>query len=395
MSDLQITRNAEFPDTLRIARARSLPGLGPRLLFFSGGSALNEIARLLKLYTHNSIHLITPFDSGGSSQVLRDAFEMPAVGDLRSRLMALADETVLGQPDIFRLFSYRFPRTASQADLAAEFATLMDGRHRLMKAISQPMRSLILSQLKAFAVNRPEDFELAEASIGNLILAGGYFANGRALEPVLFLMSKMVAVQGTVRAIVDRNLDIGAVLQDGTMIPTQRLLTGKEVSPITSPVRELFFLDQGVRLSRADVPLPRRNRKLIGQADLICYPPGSLFTSVIANLLPKHVGRSIARRDVPKIYVPSLGADPECHGMTLTDQVAALIGALRGDAGTECPVGDLMTAVLCDSDAIGAQEAVRLKSRFGLPLVRLPLRRADDPQRYDPEKVCDALLSLT
>jgi len=142
VSDLQVTRNLEFPDTLRIARARSLPNLGPRLLFFSGGSVLNEIARMLKLYTHNSIHLITPFDSGGSSQVLRDAFEMPAVGDVRSRLMALADESVLGQPDIFRLFSYRFAKAACPADLAEEFATLMDGRHRLMKAISQSMRGL-------------------------------------------------------------------------------------------------------------------------------------------------------------------------------------------------------------------------------------------------------------
>ena len=395
MSDLQITRNVEFPDTLRIARARSLPGLGPRLLFFSGGSALNEIARVLKLFTHNSIHLITPFDSGGSSQVLRAAFEMPAVGDLRSRLMALADETVLGQPDIFRLFSYRFAKTATQADLAQEFAALMDGHHWLMKAISQPMRSLILSQLRVFASNRPPDFDLAGASVGNLILAGGYFANDRALEPVLFLMSKMVAVQGTVRAIVDRNLDIGAVLQDGTRIATQRLLTGKDVSPIASPVRELFLVDRGTRISPEDVPLPRRNRKLIGQADLICYPPGSLFTSVIANLLPKHVGRSVSRRNVPKLYLPSLGVDPECHGMTLTDQVAALIGALRVDVGPECPVADLMTAVLCDGDAVDGQDAVRLKARFGLPLVRLPLRKADDPLRYDPEKVCEALLSLT
>lgn len=395
MSDLQVTRNVEFPDTLRIARARSLPNLGPRLLFFSGGSALNEIARMLKLYTHNSIHLITPFDSGGSSQVLRDAFEMPAVGDLRSRLMALADESVLGQPDIFRLFSYRFAKAACPAGLAEEFATLMDGRHRLMKAISQPMRGLILSQLKVFAVNRPTDFDLAGASLGNLILAGGYLANDRALEPVLFLMSKMVAVQGTVRAIVDRNLDIGAVLQDGTAIPTQRLLTGKDVSPITSPIRNVHLLDRGLRLSGEDVPLPKRNRKLIGQADLICYPPGSLFTSVIANLLPQHVGRSVARRKVPKLYLPSLGADPECHGMTLTDQAAALIGALRVDAGADCPVEDLVTAVLCDSDVFDTQDAVWLSARFGLPLVPLPLRKADDPLRYDPERVCDALLSMT
>ncbi|SEM68478.1 CofD-related protein, GAK system [Roseovarius tolerans] len=395
MSDLQIARNVHFPDTLRVTRARSLPNLGPRLLFFSGGSALNEIARALKLYTHNSIHLITPFDSGGSSQVLREAFGMPAVGDLRSRLMALADESVLGQPDIYRLFSYRFPKTASRDDLSYEFTSLMDGQHPLMQAISQPMRSLILSQLKVFATHRPKDFDLAGASIGNLILAGGYLGHDRALEPVLFLMSKMVEVQGTVRAIVDRNLDIAAELQDGTVIPTQRLITGKEVPAITSPIRKVFLSDSETRLTDEDVPLPKRNRKLIGQADLICYPPGSLFTSLIANLLPKGVGRAIAARNVPKVYFPSLGADPECHGMTLSDQVAALLAALMADAGAECPVTDLMSVVLCDRDAVEAQEATRLKTRFGLPLVRLPLRKAQDTSRYDPEKVCEALVSLT
>ncbi|WP_323784868.1 GAK system CofD-like protein [Thalassovita sp.] len=395
MSDLQITRNAEFPDTLRVARARSLPNLGPLMLFFSGGSALNEIAQVLKLYTHNSIHLITPFDSGGSSQVLRDAFGMPAVGDLRSRLMALADESVLGQPDIFRLFSYRLPARASAAELSAEFTELLDGCHRLMKAISQPMRSLILSQIKVFAAQCPTDFDFAGASVGNLILAGGYLANDRALEPVLFLMSKMVAVQGTVRAIVDQNLDIGAVLSDGSMVPTQRLMTGKEVAPITAPIRELFLSQNGARLSRDDVVLPKRNRKLIGQADLICYPPGSLYSSVIANLLPKHTGRSIAQRRVPKVYLPSLGSDPECPGMSLTDQVAAILAALRADAGADCPVADLISVVLCDGDSFDAAETAQLKARFGLPLVALPLKKADNPQRYDPVKVCEALLSLT
>ncbi|CUH64766.1 hypothetical protein TG4357_01482 [Thalassovita gelatinovora] len=395
MSDLQITRNVVFPDTLRVARARSLPNLGPRILFFSGGSALNEIARALKLYTHNSIHLITTFDSGGSSQVLREALQMPAVGDLRSRLMALADESILGQPDIFRLFSYRFPKTATSADLSAEYDDLMEGRHRLMKAISQPMRSLILTQIKVFEAERPADFDFAGASVGNLILAGGYLANDRALEPVLFLMSKMVAVQGTVRAIVDRNLDIGAKLSDGTNVATQRLMTGKEVARIKAPIRDLYLSEEGARLSRDEVSLPKRNRKLIGHADLICYSPGSLYTSVIANLLPKYTGRSVARRQVPKVYLPSLGTDPECPGMTLTDQVAAILATLRADAGAECPVADLMSVVLCDTDSFDNDEAARLETRFGIPLIPLPLKQDADPLRYDPDRVCEALLSLS
>src|SRR5688572_20913617 len=104
-SSIRVSRTARVPDDVRVERCRRLPEFGPRLLFFSGGSALRGLSRKLKLYTENSAHLITPFDSGGSSALLRDTFGMPSVGDLRNRLMALADETARGSPEIYRLFS--------------------------------------------------------------------------------------------------------------------------------------------------------------------------------------------------------------------------------------------------------------------------------------------------
>ena len=101
MKPLFITRPVVIPDLLRTSRYQRAPELGPRILFFSGGTALNDLSRVLKRYTHNSIHLVTPYDSGGSSAKLRNAFDMPAVGDLRSRLMALADGTLAGHPGIY------------------------------------------------------------------------------------------------------------------------------------------------------------------------------------------------------------------------------------------------------------------------------------------------------
>ena len=71
-----------------------LPALGPRLVFFTGGTALRGLSRSLTRYTHNSVHLVTPFDSGGSSAALREAFALPAVGDIRNRLAALADSMI-------------------------------------------------------------------------------------------------------------------------------------------------------------------------------------------------------------------------------------------------------------------------------------------------------------
>ncbi|SDJ69325.1 GAK system CofD-like protein [Aliiruegeria lutimaris] len=394
MSDLTISRNAEFPDPLRIARAKASPNLGPRLLFFTGGSALNDISRSLKRYTHNSVHLITPFDSGGSSRVLRDAFDMPAVGDLRSRLMALADETDLGQPDIFALFSHRLPVDVPRQQAAAEFEAILRAEHPLMQAISLPMQTLILQQLESFVEHATGDFDFRRASIGNLILAGGYFSSGRELEPALFLMSKMVHALGTVQAVADVNLHIGAELQDGGRIIGQKELTGKEAAPLSQPIRRMFLSDGRNELPAEAVRLPERNRLLIERADLICYPPGSLYSSVIANLLPAGVGQAVAARGVPKIYVPSLGVDPECNGSGLGDQVGVLLSALRADAGADCPSERLMSAVICDRGRLGAQEAQEIEARHGVPCIAADLAQEERADRYDPVRLCDALISL-
>lgn len=392
MTRIRIEREITLPDDLRVARARSAPHLGPRILFFSGGGALNGISRRLKRHTFNSIHLITPFDSGGSSQILRQAFDMPAVGDLRSRLMALADETVLGQPDIYALFSHRLSKTASQKDLQGELARMQTGKHPLMAAISRPMRQLIQTLLQSFLDAAPKGFDHRNASIGNLILAGGYLSHGRALAPVLFMMSKMVDVRGDVRAVVDRNLQMGVELRDGRHIHSQRLLSGKEAPPIDSPVARLFLSDGRAELPPADAPLPKRNRKLIETADVICYPPGSLFSSVAVNLAPLGVGKAVAARRVPKVYLPGLGTDPEALGHSLSDQVAALLAPMRADAGQDLPATTFMTHVICDVSR-SREECEEVARRHAIPCLRLPLGQSDG-LKYDPEKVAQLLVSL-
>ena len=62
-----ITRELRIPDNIRIQRSLRIPEFGPKILFFSGGTAIRDLSACLINYTHNSIHLITPFDSGGSS----------------------------------------------------------------------------------------------------------------------------------------------------------------------------------------------------------------------------------------------------------------------------------------------------------------------------------------
>ncbi|WP_422378092.1 GAK system CofD-like protein [Roseibium sp.] len=393
MSELTLTRAVRMPDPFRIERFLSNPKLGPRLLFFSGGSALNGVSQQLKRFTHNSIHLVTPFDSGGSSQGLRLAFNMPAIGDLRSRLMALADETVLGHPDVFRLFTHRYARTADKVDLAGELDAMISGTHPLVEAIEQPMRTLIQNQLGTFRTACPKSFDLRGASIGNLILAGGYLNQNQQLEPIIFLVSKLVGVQGTVRAVADDNLHLGAELANGETVIGQHLLTGKEHAPLISPIKD-FFLNQGLKVkNRAEAVFPDRNRSLVQSADLICYAPGSFYTSLVANLLPRGVGQAVASRTVPKVYVPSLGPDPETGELTLPDKVHTLLTYLLRDAGSSCPVHKLLNFVIVD-ESVPEEEVQEIRAR-GISILRLNLVSRTSAPYYDPVPLCEALVSLT
>ena len=392
-----VSRAVHIPDPLRIGRYRRAPEFGPRLLFFSGGTALNAISRQLKTYTHNSIHLVTPFDSGGSSAKLRHAFDMPSIGDLRSRLMALADEAVTGHPEIYRLFNYRLPKDGSVVDLAAQLDDIVSGKSPLVNDIPNPMRRLIRSQLEHFCDAMPADFDLRGASIGNLILAGGYMGNHQHLEPILFVFSKLVNVLGTVRAVVNTSLHLGAELDDGSEIIGQHLLTGKEEAPLTSPIKSLFLSLQSDKRVPVQAVLRKKTRKLIAEADLICYPPGSFYTSLMANLLPRGVGPAIAGNGCPKVYIPNRGKDPEQIGMNAEAAVNRLLDCLHADKGRNTPGDKFLNFVLMDDrdKSPMAELPEKFLQERGIQIIKTRLVTRHSAPYYDPDLLVSTLLSLT
>ena len=397
MRPIRITRSARIPDPIRIGRYQRTPELGPAILFFSGGSALNGVSRVLKGFTHNSRHLVTPFDSGGSSSTLRQAFAMPSIGDLRSRLIALADESVTGHPEIYSLFNHRFPKDGKPKAQHRELQRMHSGDHPMIAAISNPMQRLIRNQIGYFCAAKPGDFELGGASIGNLILAGGYLNNHQQLDPIVFLFSKLVAVLGTVRTTVNDDLHLCAELEDGSSIVGQHRLTGKEQAPLTSPIRRIGLSADRDRLVPGRCRIRKRNRKLIESADLICYPPGSFYSSLLANLLPEGVGTAIADNDCPKVYIPNLGQDPEQIGMTLEQSVTTLLGALTADAGKTAANDDLLSFVLIDSanGAYPSPLSAGKMRQLGIQIIDVPLVSRRSAPFYDADLLVAALLSLT
>ena len=391
-----ISRAARLPDPARVALYRRAPELGPKLLFFSGGSALRELSEVLVDYTHNSIHLITPFDSGGSSAVLRRAFAMPAVGDVRNRIMALADRTITGNPAVFELFAYRLPKDADQAALAGRLARMESGEDPLVRRVPDPLRKIIRMHLHFFEAERPVDFDLRGASIGNCILTGGYLNYNRKLDPVIYLFMKLVEARGVVRPIVNANLHLACELADGRVVVGQHRLTGKEAAPLDAPITRLWLAASLDDPSPVAVSIRNKNVGLIESADVICYPYGSYFSSLLANLLPKGVAASVAATACPKVYIPNLGHDPEQIGLTGAAQAERILDTLRAGCDGDCPRERLLRFVLVDM--AGGRYANRLDveglRRLGLEVIDAPLARADNPERFDPRRVAEVLLSL-
>lgn len=396
MPTVTISHTVTLPDPVKIARYLKAPELGPRVLFFSGGTALRDLSRELVRYTHNSTHLITPFDSGGSSAKLRTTFKMLAVGDLRNRLMALADRTLHGNHQIYDLFAHRLPKNLSQDELLALLAGIIEGRDPLVSAVPDPMRKIIRSHLKFFRkAMAATDFDLRGASIGNLILAGGFFNYNRQIDPVIYLFTMLVKARGTVRPIINKDLTLVSEMADGTLLAGQHLLTGKEAGIITQPVKRVYLSRDQEDLRPVEVSVRRKVKELIRSAELICYPIGSFYSSLVANLQPKGVGDAISKAQCPKVFIPNPAGDPEQFGLGLGDSVRRLMEYLRASCAKPRPTQSLLNFVLLDKGR-DYQAPLNLKQieAMGIGVIEADLKNLDNPPYFDERSVIEHLLSL-
>lgn len=424
-----ITRTVTIPDPIKVAQCRRLPEYGPRILFLSGGSALKDLSMVIKHYTHNSIHLITPFDSGGSSAEIRRAFDMLSVGDLRNRLMALSDDSPLGSHEIINLFSHRLSR--HETLLAhAEFAEILSGSHPLCRAVSLPMRSILTSHLRWFAQRMPEDFDLCGASIGNLIITGCYLEHNRDVVTAIYLIWKLLGVKGKVRPMTGANVHLRARYEDGTEEVGQHLLGKHKKIGMHGRLVQIDLVDSLEQSFDSTTPRqPTRtchidsiSAELLASADVLCYAIGSFFGSVLANLLPFGVGREIVQRQCPKIYIPNAGVDPEMYGYSLSTCLEQIIGMVRNDVRLDqdnlgdISVDQIVNFVLVDTANceycvnIDREEIV---SKFGGAVVVLDVclvsnspaeiiygnsiadtSIADKCKELDPTKLAEVLLTL-
>lgn len=243
---------------------------GPKVVAFGGGTGLSTLLRGLKKYTDNITAIVTVADDGGSSGRLRQELGLPPPGDFRACIAALSDAETLTT----RLFEYRFS----------------------------------------------EGMGLNGHSFGNLFIAAMTNITG-SFESGLAEASRVLAVRGRVipSTLQDVTLcaDLREELEDGA--EGWRRVQGESAIPgLGQRIERVFLQPEDARAYPAAV-------KAILDADLIVAGPGSLFTSVLPNLLVDGIARAVKAAQAPRIYICNVATQPgETAGFGVGEHVESL-----------------------------------------------------------------------
>jgi CofD-related protein of GAK system len=305
--------------------------------------------------------------------------------------MALADLSEKGGREIFALFTYRLSKKDDHAVLLAEVQRMAQGKHILIDLVPETKRDTIRAYIAQFLDVMPDNFDLRGASVGNLILTAGYFEKDRQLAPVIDRFSQLALVRGTVRPVIDRDLHLAAELADGSVVVGQHLLTGKEVGPLASPIKRVWMTESLESAEPVKVSVSADVEQMIRTADLICYPIGSFYSSVVANLLPDGVAGAVAEASCPKVFVPNPGHDPELAGHTVVDQVDVLLRTLHVEGMNSLG----LDAILVDRQGMyeGGLDIPALEGR-GVRVVEMELLD-EDGMLFSPALLSQALFAFS
>ncbi len=251
---------------------------GPKIVGLGGGTGLSTLLRGLKEYSANITAIVTVADDGGSSGRLRREMGVLPPGDIRNCIAALADEERL----LTELFQYRF--------------TAGDG--------------------------------LTGHSFGNLFLTAMSEIEGD-LEQAIAASSKVLAIRGQVLPATLTDVNLWAKLADGRRIHGESSITeakGKILTIGCIPPNPPALPKAVQAILEADLKsLAPLSVQAILEADLIIIGPGSLYTSVIPNLLVPEIAAAIASRNVPRIYICNIMTQPgETDDYTVSDHIKAI-----------------------------------------------------------------------
>jgi len=310
----------------------------PRIVIIGGGTGLPVLLRGLKKYDVDITAIVTVADDGGSSGRLRDEMQIPPPGDIRNVLAALSDV----EPLVEEMFQHRF-KTSN---------------------------------------------ELSGHSLGNLILAAMTSITGNFSHAVQE-MSRVLNVRGKVLPAANRSVILNAEMEDGSIV------SGESKIPFSGKkIKRVFLNPNHVQ------PLPETLLE-IRQADLIVIGPGSLYTSILPNLLVKKLGQAVCEAKAKKVYICNLMTQAgETLNYTASDHVKAIYDHM------DCAFIDM---ILINNEEIPPEIELRYKeelarpvqfdfevlSELGISVVQKKIANLEgNVIRHDTRKVAEILYSL-
>mgnify|MGYP001557984581 CR=1 FL=1 len=236
---------------------------GPRIVTIGGGTGLSVLLTGVKEYTSNISAIVTVADDGGSSGRLRQQFDILPPGDIRNCLVALADAPALMRD----LFQFRFDKSS----------------------------------------------ELNGHSFGNLFITVMTRLTGD-FEKAVKETSKVLALRGQVIPSTLNNVQLVAQHKDGSTT-----IGEDKIPKAQRPIDKVYLQPSGPQATPDAI-------KAIEEAQMIIFGPGSLYTSIIPNLLIEEIAEAIASSGAIKVYVCNVMTQPgETDGYSASDHIRALI----------------------------------------------------------------------
>lgn len=307
---------------------------GPKIVTIGGGTGLSVLLRGLKYHTHNLTALVTVTDDGGSSGELRKSLGILPPGDIRACLAALSDDEDL----LTQLFQYRFGKSAG-----------INGH-----------------------------------SLGNLLISALSDITG-SFENAVAESGDVLAVRGKVLPSTLHDVRLAAEITLPSRNTAEKIIGESKIPSMGGVIKRVWLEPNNPS------PYPPAIQAILN-ADLIIIGPGSLFTSVMPNLLVPELANALKVSKALKFYVCNVANQKgETDGYKVTDHVKAIEKHLHdqhldliicnNDFGMKLPSGTEWVAADIDLDE-------------QYTIFHAPLVDKDNPWRHDSKKLAETILDL-
>jgi uncharacterized cofD-like protein len=323
-------------DILDLVYARRTQERGPRIVAIGGGTGLSNLLRGIKRYTSNITAIVTVADDGGSSGRLRRDMQVIPPGDIRNCIAALAD----AEPLVTELFQYRFNDHSGEG--------------------------------------------ISGHSFGNLFIAAMAGVTG-SMEDAIAETARVLAVRGRIVPSTLEDIVLAARMQDGSVVKGESQIPQSGQPPVD------VFIEP-----RAAVAHPTAVRALM-EADLIIIGPGSLYTSVLPNLLVPGIGRSLIESKAYKVYISNVATQRgETNGYTASDHYRSILRHLHLEHLVDAVLANSNLPVEAFPEGWGAQPVLAPgdDDYAGARLVLADLVDHELRVRHDTDKLASTVMRL-